>query len=397
MSFFRTMKPSLARRVTAAASVAVLALTAHIVAAQYPTLKTRPKDDRDRQFQATHRITVNVQVTDDAGKPVTDLNANDFTILDNQQPRKLAAFHAIDGQAMSDATEVVIVLDAVNSTAQALEAERNGIFRFLAQNHGPLSYPTSFVLWSNGHLKATSATTDRNTVGRAFVNNTKNLHSNACAPVDAPVAQAVEGSGVKALGTGDVGNPAAGVANCLQVHFKDSVSALDGIAQQQLAGGGRTLLIWVGPGWPLLSDVEFQQLTQKARKGFFEEIVTVLHDLRAAQVTLDAVGPHDATREAEIARVDLHALTAGTAMPESAGPSSLALPVLAQQTGGRVMATSDDVAADLGKLLDDGDWYYAISFNAPPAQNGVELHSLEVKVSRPDLRVRTLTEYYIGP
>ncbi len=397
MSFQCTMKPYLARGVTAAASLAILAFAAQIVAAQNPTLKTRPKEDRDREFQAIHRITVNVQVTDDAGKPVTDLNAKDFTILDNQQPRKLAAFHIIDGQAMNDATEVVIVLDAVNSTAQALDAERSGIFRFFAQSHGPLPYPTSFVLWSNGHIKATNATTDRNAVGRAFVNMTKNLHSNACAPVDATMAQAVERGGAEALSTSSTGSEGGGAASCLQVHFKDSVSALDGIAQQQLSGGGRTLLIWVGPGWPLLSDVEFQQSTQKARQDSFRELVTVLHDLRAAQVTLDAVGPRDAAREAEIARVDLHALTAGTATPESAGPSSLALPVLAQQTGGRVMAASDNVAADLGKLLDDGDWYYAISFNAPPAQNGVELHSLAVKVSRPDLHVRTLTQYYVEP
>ena len=386
-----------AQQRTAAASLTILALAAQVLAAQYPTLKTRPKEDRDRQFQATHRITVNVQVTDDTGKPVTDLDAKDFTILDNQQPRKLVSFHSIDGQAMSDATEVVIVLDAVNSTAQALEAEKNGVFRFLAQSHGPLPYPTSFVLWSNGHIKATNATIDRNAVGRAFVNMTKSLHSNACAPKDASVAQAVKGGGAEALSTSSTGSGGAGAATCLQVHFKDSVSALDGIAQEQLAIGGRTLLIWVGPGWPLLSDAEFQQASQKARQGFFQELVTVLHDMRAAQVTLDAVGPRDATREAEIAHVDLHTLTAGTATPESAGPSCLALPVLAQQTGGRVMAASDDVAADLGKLLDDGDWYYTISFNAPPAQNGVELHALEVKVSRPDLHVRTLTEYYTEP
>lgn len=123
----------------------------------------------------------------------------------------------------------------------------------------------------------------------------------------------------------------------------------------------------------------------------------MLHDLRAAQVTVDQVGPRDPTRESEIARVNLHQLTSGTASPENAGPGSLALQVLAEQTGGRVMATSNDVAADLGKIIGDADWYYVVSFSAPPAQNGVELHSLEVKVSRPDLHVRTMTAYYTEP
>jgi len=397
MEFDSTIRSNPARQRIAVASLALLALTAQIAAAQTPTLKTRTKEDREREFQASHRITLNVQVTDNAGKPVTDLDARDFTVLDNHQPRKLAAFHAIDGEAMNDATEVIIVLDAVNSTTKALDAEKSGIFKYLAQGHAPLPYPTSFALWSNGHLKATSATRDRNAVGRAFVNMTKNLHSNACAPMDVSEAKAVEGGGVGALGESGVGKSAVDVANCLEVHFKDSVSALDGIAQQQLTVGGRTIIIWVGPGWPLLTDVEFRQVTPKARKSYFELLVTVLHDLRSAQVTLDAVGPRDATREAEIARVDLHALTAGTASPESAGPHCLGLPILAQQTGGRVMATSNDMLADLVKLLDDADWYYTLAFNPPPAQNGSELRSVEVKVDRPGLNIRTMTHYYTEP
>lgn len=381
----------------AAASLALLAITGQILTAQTPTLKTRTKEDRDREFQASHRITLNVQVTDAAGKPVMDLDAHDFTILDNQQFRKLAAFHAIDGEAMNDATGVVILLDAVNSTAPALEAEKDGILKFLAASRGPLPYPTSFVLWSNGHLKATGATTDRNAVGRAFVSVTKNIHSNACSPVNASVAQAAEGGGPGALGESGIGARAASVARCLELHFKDSVAALDGIAQQQLAVGGRTILIWVGPGWPLLSDVEFKQLTPAARKDYFGEIVTVLHDLDSAQVTLDAVGPRDAAREAEIARVDLHTLTAGTASPENAAPSSLALQVLAQQTGGHVESGSSNIPAALGKFLDDADWYYALSFIPPPAQNGVELRAIEVKVNRPGVTTRTATAYYLQP
>ncbi len=396
MGFGCKMRSVQARHI-AAGNLAILVIATQILAAQTPTLKTRTKEDRDREFQASHRMTLNVQVTDAAGKPITDLEAGDFAILDNHQSRKITAFHAIDGEAMNDATEVVILLDAVNSTAPALDAEKDGILKFLAASHGALPYPTSFVLWSNGHLKATGATTDRNAVGRAFVSVTKNLHSNACSPVDASVEQAAEGGGPGALGDTTIGARAAGVARCLEVHFKDSVAALDGIAQQQLAIGGRTILIWVGPGWPLLSDVEFKQLTPAARKTYFGEIVTVLHDLDAAQVTLDAVGSRDAAREAEIARVDLHTLTAGTTSPENAAPSSLALQILAQQTGGHVDSGSSNIPASLGKFLDDADWYYALSFIPPPAQNGVELRAIEVKVNRPGVTIRTATGYYLQP
>lgn len=376
-------------------AIALIAWTTQIAVAQVPTLKTRTKEERERAYQASRRITINVQVTDDAGKPVTDIEARDFTILDNHQQRKLAMFHVVDGQAMNDANEVVIVLDAVNSTPQALEAEKSGIFKYLAKNRGPLPYPTTFALWSNGHFKVNGATTDRNAVGRAFVSFTKNVRSNACAPMDHPTAQGTKQGGAGATEQHADGD--ASVLNCLEVHFKDSVAALDGIAQQQLHMGGRTIVIWVGPGWPLPSDAEIQRLSPKEARSYFDETVSVLHDLSAAQVTVDALGPTEAAREAEMTRIDLHTLAAGVASPERAGPGSLALEVLARQTGGQVLANSHDVAADLAALCSDAKWYYSLSFNPPPAQNGVELHTLEVKVNKPGTHVRTMTEYYSEP
>ena len=175
MGFERRTSASLVQHL---AILALLAFSAQAASAQNPTLKTRSKEDREREFQANHRITLNVQVADDAGKPVIDLQAKDFIVFDDHQPRKLAAFHAIDGEALNDATEIVIVLDAVNSTQETLDAEKAGIFKYLTQSHSALPYPTSFALWSNGHLKSVGPTTDRNTIGKAFVNMTKNLHSN---------------------------------------------------------------------------------------------------------------------------------------------------------------------------------------------------------------------------
>ena len=342
---------------------------------------------------AAHRITLNVQVNSPDGKPVSDLAAPDFTLLDNDQPRKIVGFHMFDSQAMSDATEVIFLLDAVNSTAQQLDTGRTAIFNYLAKNHGPLPYPTSFVLWFNGHLKAATATTDRNALGRAFVSFTKSVHSNACAPVDASVPQTAESAGRAQDG---VDSRAAEASDCLNIHFKDSLAALDGIAQQQKNVGGRTILIWVGPGWPLLSDVQFKRFSPRAQAEYFDHVVQVLRDLRDAQITLDGVGPQDVTREREQARVDLRTLNA-PASSADASPASLALPVLAAQTGGRVLTSSHDVLADLNTCIRDAVQYYAVSFEAIPSTSPHELHRIEVKVNRPGVDVRTLNLYYAEP
>ena len=377
-----------------AAFVATIATTG---TTQEPKLKTRTKEQRERAYLESHRVTMNVQVSDADGRAVQNLAAEDFVLFDNRQPREIAALREIDGQAMYDATEIVILLDAVNSTAQELDAERQGIFKYLAQSKGPLPYRTSFALWFNGHLKATAPTTDRNAVGGAFVRMTKGVHSNACAPVDGSVDQAMEGGGVGALGQSGIGGRAVSIAQCLEVHFRDSIAVLDGIAAQQKNVGGRTILIWVGPGWPLLSDAEFQRLTPKAKQTFFEETVNLLRDLREAGVTINALSPRDGTREMEMARVDMTALTAGTASPQSAGPASVALQVLAEQTGGRVLNKSNDIPADLSSCIHDADGYYVLTFGMMRTTALHEFHPVEVKVNRPGLQVRTMTAYYAEP
>lgn len=362
--------------------------------AQNPTLKTRTQEQRERQYLETHRITLNVQVEDRAGKPVRDLSSTDFTLFDNNQPRKLAGFHRIDGETMGDATEVVLVLDAVNSTAPDLQRERDAIFNYLAHGHGPLPYPTAFVLWFNGHLKASAATTDRNALGRAFVSMTKNVHSNACLPAEASVELAAT---TEKTGARETAEHISSMSQCQQVHSRDSVAALDGIAQQQKTLGGRTILIWAGSGWPVLSEVEFGRLAPKAKVSYFEEFVDVLRDLRESQVTIDAIAPIDETHEKEVTPINLKALLAETDSFRNVGPRSLALSVLAAQTGGRVLTASRDMAADLASCIRDADGYYSVLIEAMPATSPHEFHKLEIRINRPSVDVRTLNAYYAEP
>jgi VWFA-related protein len=356
-----------------------------VAAAQNPTLKTRTKEEREEMYASAHRVTMNVQVTDSNGNPVSDLSAGDFKIFDNDQTRKIAAFHAIDGAAMYDATRIVLLLDAVNSPPETLEAAKDGIFKYLAESRRPFSHPTSFALWFNGHLDATPATTDRNSIGRAFVKLTKGVRSNACEHGSGRAEQRLERS--KDSGTVDS-------ATCRAIHFKDSVAALDGIAQTLQSGGGRTLLIWVGTGWPILSEEDFQRLTPKEQREFAQELVRLTHNLRAGQVTLYSISPAAANQNDS----GTHLVQVSAPGPVSAIARGLDLRELSQRTGGQVMAASSDIPADLRNCVRDAEWYYAVSFNAPPAQSGPgELHSLEIKVNRPGVRVRTIDTYYIEP
>jgi len=359
----------------------MLALAVSAALPQDPVLKTRTKEEREEQFNITHRITMNVQVTDASGTSVSDLRAENFSLYDNHQARKIVAFHPIDGAALSDATEVVIVLDAVNTPPQELDEEKNAIFKYLAQSRKPFALPTAFALWFNGHLSATTATTDRNAIGRAFVKLTKNVHSNDCGTSQSSQQK------IAANKDGGQVSPAA----CRAVHFKDSVAALNGIAQQQLATGGRTLLIWVGSGWPVVPSAELERLGPKQRDAYAHEFVEVLHDLRAGQVTVYSIAPRDSSS------TDIENLRTADTRTTATFPR-IAVDEFAQRTGGRVMTSSEDISASLHACIRDAEWYYSISFNAPPAQNGGgEMHSLDLRVDRPGVQVRTMDSYYTEP
>jgi VWFA-related protein len=79
------------------------------------------------------------------------------------------------------------------------------------------------------------------------------------------------------------------------------------------------------------------------------------------------------------------------------GGGYLALQVLAAQSGGLVLNSSNDLEKLFASCVLDAKAYYTLSFDAPPADHPNEYHSLEVRVNKPDVKVRTRTGYYAQP
>ena len=76
---------------------------------------------------ATPAITLHVVVNDGSGQPVTGLQQQDFTVLDNKQPQKIVSFEAA---GPGEAVETVIVLDAVNTGYSRVAYAREQIDKF---------------------------------------------------------------------------------------------------------------------------------------------------------------------------------------------------------------------------------------------------------------------------
>ena len=112
-------------------------------------------------------------------------------------------------------------------------------------------------------------------------------------------------------------------------------------------------------------------------------------------MTLDSVSSPDLFRRPEPGAEKLAADPAPTT--DEANTGDFALPNLVRQTGGQILETSKDLAGEIAESIADAESYYVLSFDAAPANGVGEYRTLEVKVNRPGLKVRTNAAYFAQP
>jgi VWFA-related protein len=87
----------------------------------------------------------------------------------------------------------------------------------------------------------------------------------------------------------------------------------------------------------------------------------------------------------------------GISKPSQAEYGDIALQVIATQSGGLAVNTSNDVAALLQKCMADTKAYYEVSFAPAVNQKRDEYHHLEVRVAKAGVVARTRQGYYSQP
>ena len=87
----------------------------------------------------------------------------------------------------------------------------------------------------------------------------------------------------------------------------------------------------------------------------------------------------------------------GVSSPSHSMPGNLGLPVLAVQTGGRVLNLTNDITTAVAECVADANSFYVLSFDSPRADKPNEYHSLAITVDKPGITARTRTGYYAQP
>lgn len=312
-------------------------------------------------------IFLDVTVTDASHKPVADLEPFDFSVLDEGRALRVMGFRRTDGvtgSKLDPPVEMIIVLDSVNLPYQAVTRLRLELLRFLRANGGRLAQPVSVYLFASDGLHVQPAPTrDGNALANMLDTSTGTMR-----------ARDITG-GVYAL----------------EEQFKDSYKAISGIAENLSHRPGRKVLIWLGPGWPLLSERFFIQ-TNVSRQSYYHQLATLENNLREARLTIYCV-----YGTAGITNILYEKFLDPVSEVRKMEIGSMGLQVLAFHTGGRVLGPSNDVKELVDSCVGEIGEYYTLALMPPPAAKADEYHELKVQVNRPGLTVKTDTGYYNEP
>jgi VWFA-related protein len=312
------------------------------------------------------RMYLNVEVTAAHGGPVTGLQQQDFSLLNNKVPQAITTFTEIDGSVAP--TEVVLLIDVMNSQEITMTRERPELDKFLLSRDGKMAYPTTMgVLTQKGIHMQPAASTDGKGLKEALDRYLPSVRATQLIP-------------------GFYGG---------EERVELSLRALSGLVAQMRQRPGRKLLLWVSPGWPVFSGPAMY-LSDKQQQELYHQIASVSEMLRQARVTLYCIDPLGSS-ESVFQSQSYQQYLKPAAKPSQATPGELALQVLATQSGGLVLGGSNDIAGLMQRAIEDTKTFYEISFDPKAAEAPDEYHRLEVKVAKPGVVARTRWGYYGQP
>jgi VWFA-related protein len=315
-------------------------------------------------------VHLNVEVMDKAWHPVTGLQQSDFTVLDGGKPATIASFTAHAIPAAGPAAEareesIMLVIDDIDMDFLAMGFERTQIENFLRSNGGHLPAPVSISIMTEGELSPiVDATSDGNQAA-------DQLHH-------------WEAHLAKLPSEADWG---------WQERWQVVMDAVHKILGYEEERAGRKLVIWISPGWPLF-DGPNVELTDKQERWYMDLIMDMSSRMREAEVTMDVADPSGAGRSLQASR--WQAFLKPVKKWDHAAPGYVGLQVLAMQSGGQVVFSSNGLTGELLQCASDATSWYSMAIAEQPGEKGNVFRDVQVKVNHPGVTVRARNGYYVG-
>lgn len=317
------------------------------------------------QQPAPRHLLLDVTVTDHSGRLIPGLQQQDFSLSDNKQSQSIAGFRAVQGGSPDTPVELLFVIDEVNTGFQTVARARDQMREFFARDAARLAHPAALAFFTDkGVTLGNASTADGNALISQMAENEHSLR---------------------------VSNRAQGTYGAME-RLQISIRALQGIAQYESTRPGRKLVVWISPGWALLSGPRIE-LTNKNEESILHSIVEVSNQLRASHITLYSVDPLGMADAGGLRTTYYKEFLKPINKPNQVHLGNLALQVLAEQSGGLALNSSNDIASELAHCVADAGTYYELTYD-PVGGDSTDFHQIEIKVAKPGLTARTRNGYY---
>jgi len=384
----------------------------------------------------TRLVVVDVVVTDKNG-PVTGLQRDDFTLLEDGKPQQVRVFNfqqphpaaaAVVATAQPrlpenvytnvpkynvDSSLNVLLMDGLNTTLPHQAYVRDQMIKYLEKM--PEGRPVA-VYMLGSRLALLQDFTSNPQILKNVVKNLKAqvspLQDNPAGGPDSPLlpegaadAGVVPAEMVSAMQSFE--QERVGFQTDLRVRY--TVDALTSIARSLAGYPGRKNLIWISEAFPITIDpnMELTSNTFAGTRNYGPQIAELADSLIDAQI---AMYPIDARGLAPPSFFDAsnrgydrygrsmgRGGRAGAAMSaESAMLQNVhaAMQEMADRTGGRAFYNTNDIDGAVRKSIDDGSTYYTLAYYPENKNWNGKFRKIHVKVDRSGVKLRHRLGYY---
>jgi len=196
------------------------------------------------------------------GPPVGGLEQKDFTVIDNKHTQRITSFRAVSGR--DSKAKVIIVLDAVNIDFTRVAFAREEIDKYLRAEGGQLTRPTAFALLTDDGMKLQGQySTDGNSVAAAVDANITGLRN---------IRRSSQYGGFD--------------------RYNISIEGLRELVQREVSTPERKIVLFVSPGWPLLSGPAVDRLkNSRVKEVVVTNTVPVSDDKRFDNLEVLSIAP----------------------------------------------------------------------------------------------------------
>jgi VWFA-related protein len=360
-----------------ASVLAGLLLGSHTLVAQNAPQGSQPSKDQGNSYELRVKaktVILDVVVTDKQGHVVTNLSQEDFNIQEDGQPQRITSFERPDKHSLkSDATVNstadldreapqapvdLIVLDEINTRFEDMAFARYSLKNYLNAQPRKLKGPTMLVAVDLHHLTVLQDYTQ----DKVSILNALNQHlSQYPWHVD--------------------------TSSWTAERFSAAFASLMQVAEATAGHSGHKNMIWIGRGFPDVRTDTMQPQDEAQLEDSIQLCINMLRDARITLYTVDPAGVPSAPAP-DVDGVDIADPFGGNFQFND----------VARATGGKAFSGRNDVNAEIGTSIRDGDSFYTLSYAPSGTSDAAKpFRRIRVVMKNSNLRAVAREGYYDTP